>query len=157
MSTLRIGIRVNDTVLKRILFGGGSDVITFAAPQLIWDGDSSDTSPDFTGVFDFRSADGDEITLEFASDPDFTTDVATYLHTLTAGEIAGDVMAITVTTLADGSWYARAKQRRGTGPWSDWSEPEPLTVAAVIVDVLLMEDGASKYLMEDGSSYYLLE
>lgn len=127
------------------------------APVLTWDGDSTDNSPDFTAVFDFRATEGDEVTLQFASDENFTADLATYTKNLTSVEIAGDLLAFTVTTLADGTWYARIKHKLTGGPYSDWSNTELLTVQTSVDSVFIMEDGTSSYLLEDGVSKYLLE
>lgn len=156
MPTLRSSIRVSDTGVARILFNSQRTLSTFA-PVLTWDGDSSDASPDFTAVFDFRAIAGDEVTLEFASDEEFTTDVASYVHDITSGEISGDTLSITVTDLADGTWYARLKHKLVGATYSDWSNIEILTVQVSATSAFLKEDGTSFYLMEDGVSKYLLE
>jgi hypothetical protein len=96
-----------------------------AAPSLTWISDSLDLTPNFAidlpsglGAPDDAVA-GDVIYLEITDNVDFTT---TSTDTLDAGEVTGDLITIEQTTpLANGTYYARARLKRGStfGPYSN--------------------------------------
>lgn len=126
--------------------------VSYDPPVLTWNLDTEDFSPDFTAVFDYRASTGQSVLLQFASDYQFTTDLVSYPHVITADEIAGGLLSIDVVSLDYGTWYARLSHED-----SDWSNIEAIVYPSVNAgSFLLMEDG-SKYLQEDDSSYYLLE
>jgi len=102
------------------------------APVLTWTSGVTDSTPNFSvnlpdGLGAPHDAvDGDVIYLEIADNISFTT---TSTDTLDAGDIAGDPVAMEQTTpLADGTYYARARIKRGAS-FGAYSNVESKTLA----------------------------
>jgi hypothetical protein len=102
-----------------------TDVPSVAAPSLTWTSDALDMTPNFT--VDLPSGlgapsdavVGDVIYLEITDNAAFTT---TSTDALDAGQVTGDLVAMEQTTpLAAGTYYARARLKRGSvyGPYSN--------------------------------------
>ena len=105
------------------------------APVLTWTSGVTDSTPNFSvnlpdGLGAPHDAvDGDVIYLEIADNISFTT---TSTDTLDAGDVSGDIVAMEqATPLADGTYYARARLKRGAsfGPYSN-TETKTLTTVA---------------------------
>lgn len=159
MPTIRIAIRASDMASRKILSGTpGEQQLIFAAPTLIWDGNTSDASPNFTALYDIRAYDGNWVRLEFATDSDFENDLVGYNDQLSAAEILAGSVPITVDDLADGSYWARLRhtvdETPSDGTYS-WSTPVAVNVLTSAASYLLRKDSSSKYLRKDGTSYLL--
>jgi len=95
-----------------------------AAPVLVWISATTDNTPNFTvdlpsGYGDTRdAADGDIVYLEVVDNVSFTYSST---DTLTGPEVTGDIIAMEATTLANATYWARARLKRGAsyGPYSN--------------------------------------
>ncbi len=103
------------------------------APVLTWTSGTTDNMPNFevdlpSGFGDYRdAADGDIIYLEIADNIAFTT---TSTDTLDAGDIVGDPVEMEQgAPLTDGTYYARARLRRGAS-YGAYSNIETETIDA---------------------------
>lgn len=104
------------------------------APTLVWDGDTSDASPDFTSItLDLDTPVGSYLYVEFSDDTFATvTETATPIA-LTENQINNvDPIALTVNDLTPGSYKARAytKDPTNTNINSGVSDTVDITVAA---------------------------
>lgn len=104
-----------------------------AAPVLTWTSGVTDTTPNFSvnlpsGLGAPSDAvSGDVIYLEIADNISFTT---TSTDTLDAGDVTGDIVAMEqATPLADGTYYARARLKRGSS-YGAYSNTETKTIDA---------------------------
>ena len=109
--------------------GGGATEVP-AAPSLVWVSDSTDTAPNFTvdlpsGFGDYRdAADGDIVNLEITDNAAFSTSST---NTLDVGEVTGDIVAMEATTLPNGTYWARARLKRGAD-YGSYSNVETKTL-----------------------------
>jgi hypothetical protein len=108
------------------------------AVVLTWDGDDTDTRPDFD--VDLPSGQGapldaevdDVLVIQYRLQSGVDGDYAEYLtDTLDAGEVAGDTITVPgVDPLSDGDYYFRARLERDGTLFGPWSNVEDVTVAA---------------------------
>ncbi len=98
------------------------------APVLDWDDEGPDTSPDFTASIDALSLVGGVLTLQYSSAADFSSPTE-ITDTLDAGEISALLVNMTISDLADGTYYFRIKQTRGATV-SSWSNTETVTISS---------------------------
>jgi hypothetical protein len=114
---------------ERIAAVGGGTAI--AAPVLDWDDEDDDPTPDFTVDFDETAVvAGNTVTVEIYSDAGLTTLVDTVEHVLDAGDIVAGTINMAGSSLADGTYYVRA---RVTG--SGWSNTETVTIETLAAPV----------------------
>lgn len=101
-------------------FGGG--VALLPAPTLVWTSDVTDNTPDLTITFPDIVPVGTNLTVQYAADAAFTSPTVVN-HTITSPESAGQLVSLGLSSLANGTYYIRAKY---TG--SAWSNTETKTI-----------------------------
>jgi hypothetical protein len=118
--------------------GAGPSLLP-GAVVLTWDGDDTDTRPDFdvdlpSGLGAPEDAEEDDIIrFQYRLQSGVDADYADYMVTdpLTAGQIAGDPITVSgVGALANGDYYFRARLERDGTLLGPWSNVEEVTVAA---------------------------
>jgi hypothetical protein len=129
----------NDTDLPWKQDGAsGEESLEPGAVVLTWDGDDTDTRPDFD--VDLPSGQGapldaetgDVLVIQYRLQSGVDADYAEFLRdTLDAGEVAGDTITVPgVDPLSDGAYYFRARLERDGTLFGAWSNVESVTVAA---------------------------
>jgi hypothetical protein len=98
-----------------------------SAPVLTWDEEADDSTPDFTVDFDENVAADDVVRFQIDDNSGFTSPTEA-TNTLDAAEILAGEIAMAMSELADGTYYARARVERNSNPISDWSNVEEITI-----------------------------
>jgi hypothetical protein len=98
------------------------------APTLAWDEEADDATADFLIGFDSTVQAGDVVRLQHADNEAFAAATDT-TDTLDAAEAAARQVAMALPELANGTYYARARIKRGSGASSPWSNVETVTIA----------------------------
>lgn len=107
---------------------------SLTAPVLDWDDDTADATPDFSISLTDPLA-NDDIVLEWDNNSDFSSPISSDTNILDAGEISSlPALAFTTGSLANGTYYFRAKHGRG-GSYSAWSNTETVTIAVADLPV----------------------
>lgn len=129
------GTTVN-TLTASIVYASGAAVSAGAsvasaqagafAPVLAWSGTTTDATPDLTITFTSPQV-SDVATVQLDTDSGFGSASST-TDTLDAGEVAANEVDLSLSTLADGVYYARAKVTR-LGVDSAWSNTVTITIA----------------------------
>lgn len=109
---------------RAVLGGSGESPTPPTAPVLVWTSDSTEADPTFDVLLDAPDV-GDTIYLQIDDDSGFASP-AEYTNTIDSAEAAAQAVVFSgFTTLANGTWYARAKHDN-----SDWSNTESKTISA---------------------------
>lgn len=97
---------------------GGSSGTAPSAPTLVWTSASSDNTPNYTVTLPIDAQTGDIVYLEESDNISFNS---TSTNEVDAGELFGGTIAVESVSLADGTYYARSRIRRGAnyGPYSN--------------------------------------
>lgn len=105
--------------------GGGGLLPAPAAPTLTLISGASDNTPNFT--LDGDLAVNDVVRFQYSTDSGFSGASET-TNTIDAGEDAANEIAFATGTLADGTWYFRARIERPGHVASDWSNTQTETI-----------------------------
>jgi hypothetical protein len=127
--------------------GGGLPALT--APVLVWDGDTADTTPDFTCTVVDPEV-GDTLTLQLYSDSGLTTLVDSAVNTLDAGEVTAEQADFALAALSDGTYYARVLFER-TGWQSAYSNTVTVTISTIPAKAI--QDRAAAYILDRAAAY----
>lgn len=118
-------------------FGRLSGSRPILSVTITWDGDDTDSRPDFDVDLPFGNgppqdaAANDVLRLEYSTDGGSIWN-AYLTHTLTADEIAGDPITVNgVNAVSNGVRLFRARLERGT-KFSAWSASESVTINAPV-------------------------
>lgn len=116
--------------------GGGGGAASWAAPSLLWNGDTYDTTPDILIDYD-DPLENDVITIERCADGNGFLTVTTWTHTVTAAEILSSTITHDLGTWSDGNYDVRAKVARAGGtPVTDWSTTLNVTIGDIVAPSL---------------------
>lgn len=136
-----------------VLGGVFAPGFSLTAPVLDWDDDTTDSTPDFIADLTGPLVD-DDIVLEWDNDIDFSSPISTDANIVDAGEALALSVAFAVGSLADGTYYFRAKHGR-SGSYSAWSNTETVTILTTF-KLLLVAGGTDELLQVDAASKILL-
>lgn len=109
--------------LLPIMGGGAPD-----APVLTLISGASDNTPDFT--LDGDLAVDDVVRFQYSTDSGFSG-ASEITNTIDAGEDAANTLSFATGSLADGTWYFRARIERPVNGNSGWSNTETRTLTEV--------------------------
>jgi hypothetical protein len=123
---------------------------TLDAPVLTWDEEADDETPDFTVDFDEDTAEDDVIRLQIDNDIAFGSPIE-ITNTLDAAEILAGEITMASGTLADGTYYVRARVEQPLNtPISDWSNVEEIAIVGgggLVVPTMQFDDAANSQLL----------